>query len=67
MRGRGEATSKVYSANEKGTTMDNANNVIVEEPDKKSKKVEYDLDIPKTEMEWLNMSARGSIKTGLTT
>ena len=51
MRGTGEATSKVYSANEKGTTVDNANNVTVEKPDKKSKKVEYDLDIPKTEME----------------
>ena len=57
----GEAIKKEVM-NEKGTMVDNANNMTVEKPNINSKKVEYDLDIPKKVMKWLNKSARGSIK-----
>ena len=49
---------------EKGFLGDKVNNVEVSAPSNKPEKVEYDLDIPKSEMEWLDRSAIGRIRDG---
>ena len=48
----------------KGIKRDNINNVAMEVPSHPPKKVNYDLDIPKAEIEWLERSAIGYIKVG---
>ena len=60
-----EGFSKTLNPIQKGITMDTTTNMASEDHVNKPKRVEYDLDIPKAEMEWLNMSTRGSIKEGL--
>ena len=61
---RAEVTSKACSPREKRNTADTSINTAPADQVNKPKKVDYDLDIPKAEMEWLNMSARGSFKDG---
>ena len=48
-----------------GNNESNSNKGVAEECVNKHKKVEYDLNIPKVEMEWLSSSAKGILKEGI--
>ena len=58
--GSGYSADKKFKSN--GLKREGPNNVTVERPPHSSGMVNYDLDIPKAEMEWLDRSAIGNIK-----